>query len=267
MMDIDGATVVITGASGGLGSSTARHLSSLGARVVVSGRDEITLRALASEIDGEALVEDLTGPVPALLDAVDRADVLVLCAGVEGGSTVAGETVEHVDAVIDVNLRSPIQIAIRFAQSRMAAGRGGQIVLIGSVAGLAATPLYRLYNATKFGLRGFGLALRQDLAPDGIGVTVITPGYIRDAGMFAESGVKLPRWVRTRSTADLASSVARAIERNPTEIFVASAELRLAALVSTVAPRLAALGHRWVGIDKTDAVQAAQDERALTREP
>ena len=78
-----------------------------------------------------------------------------------------------------------------------------------------------VYAATKFGLRGFALALREDLAPKGVGVSVILPGFIRDAGMFAESGAKLPPYVGTKRPEDVARAVVKAIEHDRAEIDVA----------------------------------------------
>ena len=75
-----------------------------------------------------------------------------------------------------------------------------------SLAGKAGAPGSSVYAATKFGLRGFGLALREDLAPKGVGVSVVLPGFIRDAGMFAESGAQAP----ARSSAPSARTTSRA---------------------------------------------------------
>ena len=69
----------------------------------------------------------------------------------------------------------------------------GHLVFISSLSGKVASPASSIYSATKFGLRGFALGLREDLAPHGVGVSVVLPGFIRDAGMFAEAAVKLPR--------------------------------------------------------------------------
>jgi short-subunit dehydrogenase len=249
-MQVAGSTVVVTGASGGLGRAIARTLGAHGACLVLHGRDAGRLDPLAAELGAEVVRADLATDTDALLPAVADADVLVLGAAVDGGATVEQDSQVHIDQVLDVNLRSPLVLATEFAQSRLRAGRPGQVVLVGSVSGLAPTPLFRLYNATKFGLRGFGLALRQDLRPHGIGVTVITPGYIRDAGMTVDSGVSLPWYARTRSPEDVADAVVSAIRRDPAEIYVAPLELRVAALGATVAPGLAAWAHRRIGIDK-----------------
>ena len=77
----------------------------------------------------------------------------------------------------------------------------GHLVFVASLSGKAASPRASIYNASKFGLRGYAFALRADLAPDGIGVSIVSPGFIRDAGMFASSGAKPPPGLGT-STPD-----------------------------------------------------------------
>lgn len=259
-MEVAGATVLVTGASGGIGQAIARTLASRGARLVLSGRDDQVLRPLAAELGADLVLADLRGDLAALRSRTDSIDVLVVCAAVDGGSSVPDDTAEHIDEVVDVNLRSALVLSTEFAQHRIAAGGAGQIVFIGSVSGLAPTPRFRLYNATKFGLRGFSLALRQDLRPHGIGATIITPGYIRDAGMTVDSGVQLPWYARTRSPEDVARAVVRSIETDPAEVFVAPMELRLAALGASVAPALAAWVHRRIGMDERR--EAARDPAA-----
>jgi short-subunit dehydrogenase len=115
----------------------------------------------------------------------------------------------------------------------------GHIVLISSGAGLVATPGNgTLYTATKWALRGLGLALRQELHDTGIGVSTIFPGPIRDAGMLADTGVALPRGFGTSSPEDVARAVARAIKQDRPETTVASASLRMMLALGAVAPVL-----------------------------
>lgn len=161
---------------------------------------------------------------------------------------LADLTEESIDFSIDVNLRAPIVLSHRYATARIEAGRPGQIVLVGSLAGLAASPGTRMYNATKFGLRGFALSFRQELEGTGVGCTLVAPGFIRDAGMFADGGVELPPGVRTKSPADVAAGVVRAITHNPMEVYVSPAELRLASTLGTVAPTLSALVQRKLNV-------------------
>src|ERR1019366_1948387 len=98
----------------------------------------------------------------------------------------------------------------------------GHLVFIGSLAGKAATGGSSAYNATKFGLRGFALALRAELAPAGIGVSLVSPGFVSEAGMYADTNIILPRGVTTRTPAQVADALVRAIVENRAEINVAS---------------------------------------------
>ena len=248
-MDIDGSKILVTGASGGLGIAITRELARRGAKVTITARNVAQLEALARETGAEVVVADLSdrSDLDRLCSLAEDMDVVVANAGTGGDVPVAEADAAHVDFMIDVNLRSPILLATAFAQAKLKNSARGQIVTIGSLSGITASPETRMYNATKFGLRGFSLALRQDLDAAGIGVTVVEPGFIRDAGMFANSEIELPKGVRTKSPQDVADAVVKAIESNPAEIFVAPVEMRVAATLGSVAPGLSEMVQRRVG--------------------
>jgi short-subunit dehydrogenase len=145
-----------------------------------------------------------------------------------------------------VNLRAPLVLAKAFSD-QMAAGGGGHIVFVSSLAGKWPLRAMPLHTATKFGLRGASLVLRQDLAERQIGVSVVLPGFVRDAGMFAVAHRELPRFVRTRSPDDVAHAVVRAVRRNRAEIAVAPLSLRLSAALGGLAPSLACQVNRLLG--------------------
>lgn len=240
---------MLTGASGGLGAATARELHRQGARLVLTARRQAVLEELADATSAEVVVADL-----AARDDVERlvvrsldCDVLVLNAGTGGDGNLTGISPELVDEVIDVNLRAPVQMATAFARHKVAAGAEAAVVLVGSLSGLVATPNTQLYNATKFGLRGFALAARQDLDGTRVGMTLVAPGFIRDAGMFHDNDVTLPAGVRTRSPQDVADAVVRAVRDNPAEVYVSPPELRLAATLGTVAPAISERVQRRLG--------------------
>lgn len=135
-----------------------------------------------------------------------------------------------------------------------AARRGhGQIVFISSISGKVASTRSALYSATKFGLRGFSLGLRDDLRAIGVGVTTLFPGFIRDAGLFAMTGVQLPRMAGTRSPEDVAVAVIRAVEQNPAEIDVAAFEQRLGGWLAHHFPDFVARMQRAAGGHKIAA--------------
>ncbi len=255
-MDISGKRTLITGAAGGLGTAIASELAHRGAEVVLTGRNESAMGALAAELGGEVVVADLAvrADVDRLGDLLADIDILVNNAGI-GTDGLLELDASAIDRVIDVNLRSPIHLTRRFAAARIASGAAGHVVLIGSLSGLAATPNTSMYNATKFGLRGFALSFRQDLHDTCVGLTLVEPGFIRDAGMFADSPIDLPPGVRTKSPMDVAMAVVEAIEKNRAELFVAPLELRLASTLGMVAPNLSAVIQRRLGVADRKAAQ------------
>lgn len=234
-----GSTVLVTGATGGIGAAIAQALGARGARLLLSGRREAELSRMAEEAGGAAVACDL-----AVATDVDRLAAVALDAGVDvlvanaahpATGLLAELTQDEIDLILDVNLRAPIELARVLAPAMTARGRG-HLVFISSLSGKSAQPASSLYSATKFGLRGFGLALREDLRDTGVGVSVVAPGFIRDAGMFSRTGVRLPPGVGTRTPQDVAAAVIRAIEDNRAEIDVAPLGLRIGSAMASVAP-------------------------------
>jgi short-subunit dehydrogenase len=241
-------TVLVTGATGGLGQAIARAFASRGASLLLTGRRADVLAALAEETGGRAIVCDLASEhdLERLIAEAGEVDVLVANAALPGSGSLLEYDQDAIDRALDVNLRAPIALARALAPGMVQRGRG-HLVFISSLQGKAATPNSSLYVATKFGLRGFALALREDLRDAGVGVSVVMPGFIRDAGLFADSGVQLPIGVGTRTPEQVADGVISAIERNRAEVGVAPPALRLGAVLAGVAPELSAAVSRRMG--------------------
>jgi short-subunit dehydrogenase len=249
-VQLGGTTVLLTGASGGIGQAVARALHGRGARVLLSGRRTGALEDLRAELggDAEALEADLADEagVAALAERAGSVDVLVANAGLPASGRLERFTPEEIDRALDVNLRAPIQLTRAVVPGMAERGRG-HVVFVSSLSGKVASARSALYSATKFGIRGFAAGLREDLHDSGVGVTVVFPSFIRDAGMFAETGVELPPWVGTRRPDDVAQAVVRGIESGKAEIDVAPLSLRLGAFVSTLAPETSARVQRRLG--------------------
>ena len=113
-----------------------------------------------------------------------------------------------------------------------------------SRARLLPSPRSSVYNATKFGLRGFALGLRADLSSRGIGVSIVSPGFVRDAGMFADSGAKAPPGMGTASPDQVGAAVVKAIEADRVEIAVAPLHQRFMAHFGMVSPSIAVRAQR-----------------------
>jgi len=259
-------SVLVTGATGGLGRAIARALADRGARLILTGRRTDVLEPLARELGAHAIACELTDRAQVELlwsEALGAGvDVLVANAGVPATGMLTELTEEQVDRMLEVNLRAPIALARALAPSMVERGRG-HMVFVSSLAGKVASPASSIYSATKFGLRGFALGLRQDLRPHGVGVSLVLPGFIRDAGMFADARVELPWGIGTRSPEEVAAAVLTAIERNRAEVEVAPAWMRAGASFAGVAPTVAAAVSRRLGGDKiaADHVSGQRDKR------
>jgi short-subunit dehydrogenase len=247
-MDLRGRTALITGANGGIGQAIARALAGRGAKLVLTGRRADALEEIAREVDARAIVVDLAdrAALDRLIEQTLEVDVLVANAAVPASGKVFRMEVAEIDEALDVNLRGPILLA-RSLGAAMAERGAGHLILVSSLSGKVVAPRSALYSATKFGMRGFAQGLRADLHGTGVGVSAIFPGFIRDAGMFAKSGAKLPSGVGTKTPEDVADAVVRAIERNLGEVDVAPLGLRLGSAFAGLAPELAAVASRWLG--------------------
>ena len=262
-VQLGGATTLLTGASGGIGDAIARALHARGARLLLSGRRSDALERLRAALGGDvtALAADLAQPgaAAALAERAGAVDVLVANAALPASGPLDEFTPEEIDRALDVNLRAPMQLARALVPGMVDRGRG-HVVLVSSLSGKIASAGSSVYSATKFGLRGFAGGLREDLHGSGVGVTVVFPGFIAGAGMFAETGVELPRWVGARSPEDVARAVVRGIETGSPEIDVAPFSLRIGGLASAVAPATAARLQRRLG-SKALAGAIAREQR------
>ena len=260
---IKGARVLVTGATGGLGQAIATELARHGASLVLTGRRADALEPIAGPLGAETVVADLAdrADVARLAEEVGEVDVVVANAALPGSGRIDSYTVEQLDRALDVNLRAPIVLSQALTPGMVSRGRG-QLVFISSLSGKAAMAGGAMYSATKFGLRGFALSLRADLHGRGVGVTIVSPGFIRDAGMFADAGVTLPKGVSTKAPEDVAAAVIRAIERDPAEIDVAPLSLRAGTIVAGAAPGLAERVARRIGGDAVASqLDSAQRDR------
>jgi uncharacterized protein len=250
-VNLAGRTVLLTGATGGLGHAIARRLRAAGAELVLTGRRTDVLEPLATETGARSLAVDLAdaAAVQRLASECADVDVLVSNAGLPASGQLTSFSVEEIDRALAVNLRAPMVLARQLAEG-MVARRSGHLVFMSSLAGKLGTPRSSVYSATKFGLRGFAQSLREDLRPSGVGVSAIFPGFVRGAGMFHDTGAKLPPGVGTVTPEAVAEAVVRAIERNRGEIDVAPVGLRAGTKAAGLAPELAATVSRKLGGQK-----------------
>jgi len=261
-MNLSDRRVLVTGATGGLGHAIARALAARGARLVLTGRRMDVLEPLAAELGAQAVAADLSDPaaVDRLLADAGDVDVLVANAAVPASGPVLEYTVEQIDRALVVNLRAPMLLGRALAEQMLARGEG-HLVFISSLSGKAASPGSGIYSATKFGLRGFALGLREDLAGTGVGVSVVLPGFISGAGMFADSNTELPRFVGSRPPEAVGEAVVQAIEGDRAEVSVAPVSMRAGAALAGLLPGPVNALQRRLGAKKI-ADQMSEGQRA-----
>ena len=189
MFDLTGMTALVTGASGGLGSSIAKSLAARGARLAVSGSNVDKLEAFRSGLGAEhvalpcnlsdgAAVDQL---VPQAVEALGgKLDILVNNAGVTRDNLLMRMKDEEFEQVISINLEAAFRL-MRAAAKPMMKARFGRIISVTSVVGVTGNPGQANYVASKAGLIGMTKAVAQELASRGITVNAIAPGFMTSA--------------------------------------------------------------------------------------
>ena len=233
--------------------------------MIASGRkrDVLERHRAASSTRVEPLVADLADPaqVAALVDG-RRIDVLVANAALPASGRLDSFTAEEIDRALDVNLRAPMQLARALVPHMVERGTG-HVVLISSLSGKFASAGASIYNATKFGLRGFGFALNEELRGTGVGVTTVFPGlhprrgHVRRQRRGAAAGASA-----RRRPDDVARAVIAGIEKGRAEIDVAPRSLAFGARLFGLAPTVMAGVNRRLGSDPlADAIAEGQRDK------
>ncbi|SDS76584.1 NAD(P)-dependent dehydrogenase, short-chain alcohol dehydrogenase family [Friedmanniella luteola] len=180
MTDFDGRTVLVTGASGGIGGETVRQLVAAGAAVVAAGRSEEALQALAAETGARPLPFDLTSE-DSVRDALDGLDVdgVVNCGGHGGEIATPMETdIAVFDQVVAVNARGALLVTKYTARSMIRLGRGGAIVNVSSQASLVGLPGHISYGSSKAALDNITRVSALELGRYGIRVNSVNPTVV-----------------------------------------------------------------------------------------
>ena len=240
----DGATVVITGASRGIGRAVAIAATRRGSNVGLIARDEAELQAALAECAGRGAYEVAdVADGPALAAAVERlearlgpTDVMVANAGIVQYGAFADLSAEEAERVITINVMGQVH-AFRAVVPGMVERRRGHLVSMGSIAGRIGTPFEAIYAASKFANVGLAEALVTELAPYGIGVSIINPGPVLTDFGERRGHVYDRAAPKPVSAETVAAAVIEAVDKGQLEKYVPPI-LRPAVPVRHLLPRL-----------------------------
>lgn len=235
-MSFEGKTAWITGASSGIGAALAREWASRGARIILSGRDEERLAAVAADIDTATLIlpfdvrdegamQAATGKATGWQDGVD---IFVANAGVSQRSAAVDTDMSVYREIIDIDLTAQIAATQALLPHITARGRG-HLLFISSIAGKVGVPMRTAYSAAKFGLIGYADALRAELSQSGVQVHVVCPGSVAtdvSRNALTSDGSKRGRSDKVIDNgippAEAAQRIIDAVEAGQREIIVAN---------------------------------------------
>jgi len=270
MKDLRGKTALLTGASRGLGLSIGRALAERGVNLVLTARGAQALQSASDELAARGV---RTIAVPGdVIDPSDRArvleqgrrelgpiDILVNNAGTEWLSRYVRLSVEDIERMVQTNLVAPLLLS-RLVLPEMLERGSGHIVMISSLGGKKGSPYTATYAATKAGMIEWTSGIREELRGTGVGASVICPGFVSDAGMFAEYGKRAP-WLAGESTPEqVAAAVIRAIEKDVHEIIVNPGPVRLMMIANGIHPGIMNWVFRRFGLYDFYRRQAEENE-------
>jgi len=240
--------ILITGASGGIGSAVALALADAQTRLTLVARDPARLATVAQQVEAKAasvnvLAADLSATahfeplIAAAIAAQGPIDVLINCAGVNAFKRLAETEPELVGAIIATNILAPMLLS-RAVLSQMLERRRGRIVNIGSVMGGVGFAGFSAYCASKFAVRGFSEALRRELDGSGVAVTYVAPRYTRTALNSAQMD-RMAKAVKMNMDAPeaVARAIVKAINGGKAEHAIGFVE-RILLRVNALFPRL-----------------------------
>ena len=186
----DPRTILITGGSSGIGAALARHYAKPGRRILITGRDLGRLSAIveavrATDAEAQGVRMDVTDRAAMdrwirEIDAVQPIDLVIANAGISAGTGGGGETAEQARRIFAVNLDGVLN-TVEPVIERMTGRGSGQIAIMSSLAAFRGFPGAPAYSASKAAVKTYGEALRGTLAPKGVRVCVLCPGFVKSA--------------------------------------------------------------------------------------
>lgn len=275
MTTITGTRILLTGASGAIGTQLTHLLTEQGATVIGVSRSAAKLERLGREVAARgsqtlgkfvalpwdiSCVEELPlllqecdrGGSPSAHRLIGRVDILINNAGIEIYKAFPDYLATELPEILTVNLTAAMELT-RLLLPQMLGRNAGHIVNVASVAGKIGHPYDSVYSASKAGLLMWSDALRQELADTGVKMSTICPGYVAQAGLLAATGISAPRLAGISQPQTVAGAVVKAIAHNQAEIVVNGNPLmtsltKLLLASEQLFPRLKDVVNRWLGV-------------------
>ncbi|BBP00428.1 SDR family oxidoreductase [Sulfuriferula nivalis] len=247
-MNIVDQRILITGATGGIGSELAMNLGVKGAKLILVGTDVNKLNDLKKAVlvqGGKAQIYACDFSIPnapekladQVINQAGGIDILINCAGVTHFGLFDKQTAESLEMLWRINVVSPMQLT-RLLLPTMVSARHGQIVNIGSIFGSIGFAYFATYSASKFAIRGFSEALRRELEGSGVGVTYVAPRYTKtplNNSVISKMAVAVG--MNTDEPFVVAQHVVRAIEKDSDDYYIGWPE-SLFVRINAIFPRL-----------------------------
>ncbi|GEM_PF-72991 len=273
-------TVLLTGASRGIGTFIARALAKEKATIVGISRSQDKLEQVSAEVRALggrwigipydiSRLEGLPLLVQQITQTAGSIDILINNAGVELYGKFQDYSTNDLQLVLTINLLSAMELC-RLVLPTMLRQKRGHIVNVASLAGKKGVPYDSIYSASKAGLLMWGDSLRQELACTGVKVSTICPGYVSQCGMLADTGVPAPILAGTSTPSDVSNAVIRAIKQNQVEVIVNQDVMTVGTTKLLIAmcqlfPLIGDAVYRWIGVPKLNQIRAENQMHAARK--
>ena len=245
---MQGKVAIVTGASRGIGRVIAQSLAQKGSKIIAIARSMDNLSKTCQ------LIEDKGGQAtPIMADMIQsenfdqlieratsiygRLDILVNNAGVEQYQYFKKYSSDYIDNCLKTNLHAPILLSKSILPQLLEQG-SGHIINIASLAGKKGVSYNSIYSASKSGLIMWTDAIRQELSQTDVNISVVCPGFIRDSGMFHDSGQSAPKLLGSSLPQDVADGVIKCIRNNSAEVIVNPGPMKPLLALNQISPRL-----------------------------
>ncbi|AFY75725.1 MAG: SDR family NAD(P)-dependent oxidoreductase [Hydrococcus sp. C42_A2020_068] len=257
MKTIAGKTVVLTGASGGIGAFIARALAKERATVVGVSRSQEGLDRICAEVEaagGKGIgipfdlckLEELSVLVEQIEKHTAPVDILINNAAIEKFRPFQKYALKDIQAILTTNLAAAMELT-RLVLPGMLERNSGHIVNISSGAGKKGSPYNSIYSASKAGLIMWSDAMRQELASTNVGVSVVCPG-ITDAGMFRALDITPPSAAHVAQPTEVADIVLQSIKQNQKEVVLEGLPTKILYAISQLSPQFGDTVFQKVGV-------------------